>query len=100
TSLREILAHTGAALKIRLREPGVSSPDADAFQLFMQGQQRLARQSQPGDTESAEALFRRATALYPRCARCYLGLGEALALQDSPPETFQARLDQAATAYD
>src|SRR5262249_52116589 len=81
----EIVRRIGASLKAPIRENGNVPIDLEAFQLFMRGQISMTKLTQES-IENAREIFSRATVLYPRFARAYLGLGQSLLLIQSPAE--------------
>jgi DNA-binding winged helix-turn-helix (wHTH) protein/TolB-like protein/Tfp pilus assembly protein PilF len=82
TIREEIFGQVAGVLRVPVDQsastaPAGSSISLDAYQLYVRGQQLLAR-STVADAESAVELFQRATILDPGFARAYLGLGQAL----------------------
>lgn len=101
TAIREqILVRLAESLKFRLSDTGNKKIDLDEHVLFNHAQFMRFNVDLKDHLPLAQAMFLRATVLYPRCARCYLGLGQSLMEQRLPGESYQHRVDEAAKALD
>jgi len=98
TEIREqIVSRIAQSLQVTLRDTGNTPVDLDQQLLYMQA---LLTKFSDAPPATAQAMFNRATVLYPQCARCYLGLGESLEDQRLPADSYQLRLDAASKAFD
>lgn len=90
----EITAHVADALGIapQAGAPAAQAPvDLDVHQLYWQAERLMTAGASPADARKAIALFTRTTALDPRFARGYLGIGRALIYgYDLQPPTLSA----------
>jgi transcriptional activator of cad operon len=101
TQIREeIVAKIGSTLHVPIRSMGNLPVNIDELQMRMQAQLMTFDDPRPDHLERAQILARRATILYPHCARCYLAQGNALYFQKLPGDTFHQRADQARVAVD
>jgi transcriptional activator of cad operon len=96
----QIVSRIAQSLQLRLRDTGNRPVDLDQQVLFMRAQLMRFTGRSPDSLQQAQAMFSRATVLYPRCAPCYLGLAGSLEGQRLPADSYQQRVDEAVKALD